>query len=120
MSATETDDLGPIGDDLEASDSFTGAYGLSIMEVGDELVLLDPLSSKSFRINASGAVIWRAVASGAKFGELCAELGASFSLPAADARAITREFLASLGSRGLVARSPRAEAEVPGPPENSE
>lgn len=90
--------------ELDARDWFASAYGLDTMEVGDELVVLDRLSGKSFRINASGAVIWRSVANGLNFTEIRETLEARFSLAPAEADEITREFLASLGSRGLVSR----------------
>jgi Coenzyme PQQ synthesis protein D (PqqD) len=71
-------------------------------EVEGEVVAVDVRTSEYLAINATGAVLWRALQDGATRGELRERLVASFDVEPGLADRDIGEFLAALDERGLL------------------
>lgn len=76
--------------------------GVTWLEVDGEVVALDAEASKYLAANASGAVLWQALAKGATRAELAAELVSTFDIDAATARRDVDAFVAELEARQLL------------------
>ena len=83
--------------------------GLTWREIDDEVVALDIESATYVSANASGRLLWRALADGATREELVASLVDEFGIDAERAAADVDAFLADLESRGLL------ESDAPAP-----
>jgi hypothetical protein len=77
--------------------------GLSWRELDDQIVLLDLESSSYLAISGAGTVIWHALIDGSTLDELIEQVCVEFDIDAATARTDVSDFLADLGSRGLLA-----------------
>ena len=71
-------------------------------EVGADVVILDLTSSRYLSLNASGAVLWRAVADGATKDELVDVLLARFDVDRDVAVRDVEAFLATGANHGLI------------------
>ncbi|GGJ76995.1 hypothetical protein GCM10008939_21340 [Deinococcus aquiradiocola] len=74
-----------------------------VTDLDDELVLLHPLRSEMFSLNAAGGVIWRALPGTAE--ALVAALTDAFDVTTAEAEADVDALLRELAARDLVRRS---------------
>jgi hypothetical protein len=79
------------------------ADGLDWREVSGRIVALLPGSSGHVVVNATGAVLWRALVSGADRGRLVITLVEAFAIDEQRAERDVDAFLAALRSRGLLA-----------------
>lgn len=70
-----------------------------------ETVLLDMRTRNYFRLNATAARTWAALERGRTMDELLDDLARHFSAPREVMEAETRELLAALRSRGLIAEA---------------
>ena len=71
-------------------------------DVGDEILALDVNTATYVSVNASGAVLWEAVAKGATKEELVQRLVDHFGIDAEQAGTDVDAFLAGLAERGLL------------------
>lgn len=71
--------------------------------IDDETVMLDADRSRYLATNASGTLLWRALADGATRTELVDALVDAYAIDAAQAAADADAFLVELRSRGLIA-----------------
>jgi hypothetical protein len=76
-------------------------------DLGDELILLDPATRQMFSLNATGRVVWRALAEGGRDAAV-EQVTATFEIEAAAARADVDALLARLAESGLVQAIPAA------------
>jgi coenzyme PQQ synthesis protein D (PqqD) len=76
--------------------------GVTWLEVDGEVVALDAESSKYLSANASGAVLWQALAKGATRDELAEALTSTFGIDEATARGDVDAFVAELEARQLL------------------
>ncbi len=78
---------------------------LSWRDIDDEVIVLDLRSSKYLRLNASGAVLWNRLESGATIDQLAETLVASFDLDAGQASTDAGAFLDTCRALDLVERA---------------
>ncbi len=78
------------------------AEGLAWEVVEDEVVVLDLTSSEYFGLNATGTVLWQALAANATVDDLVQELMTTFDVDAPTASADVANFLETLQSHGLL------------------
>lgn len=71
-------------------------------EVEGETILLDLENSRYLGVNASGTVLWRALATGATRGELSARLQREFGISQPQADTDVAAFLADCAGRNLL------------------
>jgi hypothetical protein len=76
--------------------------GVTWLEIDGEIVALDAETSKYLSANASGAVLWQALAEGATRDELAAALTAVFDVDERTALADVNGFVAELEARQLI------------------
>jgi hypothetical protein len=76
--------------------------GLTWREIDDEVVALDIESATYVSANASGRLLWKALAGGATRERLVASLVEEFGIAAERAGADVDVFLADLEARGLL------------------
>lgn len=76
--------------------------GLSWREIDDEVVALDMETATYLSANASGRLLWRALAAGATREELVSCLVDEFEIDAERAAADVDTFIAELSERGLL------------------
>lgn len=76
--------------------------GLAWQDVGDQVVILDLVTSRYLEINASGALIFRLIADGTTLPDLAAALMNHFDLTADQAMADAQLFVAGLDAQGLL------------------
>jgi hypothetical protein len=75
---------------------------LAWTEVDDEIVALDETTAMYLAANEAGALLWRALASGATRDELVDLLAGTYALSPDRAAADTDAFVGSLRERGLL------------------
>jgi hypothetical protein len=75
---------------------------LSWREVGGELVAVDTSTSTYLAANATGLLLWRALAEGTTREDLAAELVSQFGIAYERAVADVDRFVASVRERGLL------------------
>ena len=73
---------------------------LLITDLGDELVLMEPVRSVMFSLNETGRLLWNALP--ASEAQLTQALTTTYGLSAEQAGADVRTWLASLAERGLI------------------
>ena len=81
------------------------AEALDWVEAGDEIIALDRRSAEYVSTNASAALLWRLLASGATRGALVGELTKSFAIDEERAAGDVDAFLQQLDGAGLLARA---------------
>jgi hypothetical protein len=79
------------------------AVGLRGLEIDDELVLIDLLSDRSFRLNATGRHIWTLLQQRCTVGDVADSLVSKYGLDTQAAREVATTYLAQLQELGLVA-----------------
>lgn len=82
-------------------------------ELPDELILLDPATREMFSLNATGRVVWRALAERAGRAGAIARLAEAFAVDEETAGADVDALLARLATAGLVV----ADGDPSGQPE---
>ncbi len=75
---------------------------LDWVEAGQEVVALDNREAVYLGANASGAILWRMLSSGATRGELTHELAERFAIDHEQAARDVDSFLAQLSGAGLL------------------
>ncbi|HEX3868219.1 MAG TPA: PqqD family protein [Gemmatimonadaceae bacterium] len=73
--------------------------------LGDEAVLLHVGTKRYYRLNATGADIWRAIVSGRSRAQIVEEICAAYDVPANVARAQVTDLLDILAARKLLTLS---------------
>lgn len=81
------------------------AESLTWQRIDDDIVVLDLEGSSYLKLNASGAVLWEALAGGADHADLVRQLMERYDLGEEDAARDVDEFLADLDARGLLDRA---------------
>jgi pyrroloquinoline quinone biosynthesis protein D len=76
--------------------------GASFSRVGADYVLLDPAGTHLRGLNATGARVWELVDGRRSVQEIAQALASAWSLPAEQALADVRAFLAALAAKGLI------------------
>jgi hypothetical protein len=81
---------------------------VTVTDLGDQLVLLDPRNQEMFALDAVGRFIWGALPGG-DFGEVAAALAERYGLDLATAERDLHDLVAELAEAGLVRVSAHAE-----------
>jgi hypothetical protein len=86
-------------------------------DLPDELILLDPATREMFSLNATGRIVWRALAEGGEGGgdvrtRAIARITEAFEVDAAAAGADVDALLARLAASGLVEAVPAPEGDA--------
>jgi hypothetical protein len=76
--------------------------GLQWRQIDDQIVVLDAGADTYLSTNASGALLWRSIASGATREQLVRVLRDTYEIDESRASADADEFVASLADRGLL------------------
>lgn len=79
------------------------SLGLRGIDIDDELILVDVLSDRSFRLNSTGRRIWALLDERATVGEVAAALANEYGVAHDEARAIADRYIAQLSNLGLAA-----------------
>ena len=79
------------------------SLGLRSLELDDELILIDQLTDRSFRLNSTGKRIWSLLNERCTVGEVAAALEHDYGLTAADAREVANAYVVQLSELGLAA-----------------
>ena len=79
------------------------AAGVIATDLGDELVVLDPVRGEMFSLNETGRCIWQAIESGDK--EPVAALVTAFEVDVETARADVEALTSALLAAGLLVRA---------------
>ena len=75
-------------------------------DLPDELILLDPVTREMFSLNATGRIVWQALAEGARGRELAIErIAAAFEVDPEVAGSDVDTLIARLAASGLVDRA---------------
>ena len=77
--------------------------GFRMIEIDNELVLADMLGDRYFRINATGAFIWRLLFQQPSLEEISNKLSRESNISHEEAVVVARQFLKILMDRGLAA-----------------
>jgi hypothetical protein len=79
------------------------SLGLRSLELDDELILIDQLTDRSFRLNATGRRIWALLNDRCTVGEVTAALERDYGLGPDEAREVANGYVAQLSELGLAA-----------------
>lgn len=88
---------------LDMESRVVAAEGALSTDLGDDVVLLDPLSGKYIILAATAADIWRGIQAPVRIGTLCGRLAEEYAAPADRVTASTLAFLDDLLARRLIA-----------------
>lgn len=79
-------------------------------DLGEELILLDPATREMFSLNATGRLVWQALAGGGRgLDRIVEQIVAAFEVDADRARADVDALIARLARAGLVQTAPSAD-----------
>ncbi len=95
----------PLMDEAPAdlSTPVEAALGLRGLEIDDDLILIDLLSDRSFRLNSTGRHIWMLLQQRRTVGDVADELAREYGIDVESARKATNAYLAQLQELGLAA-----------------
>ncbi len=93
------------GTTFKAETIFEVSLGLNCIEMDDDIVVFDVLGNKYFRLNATGAFIWRLVLERSSFSQIANQLSRTYQLTTEKAEETASAFLEKLVSQGLVVQS---------------
>jgi hypothetical protein len=79
------------------------------LELDDEVVLIDALTDRCFRLNPAAADVWRAVQEPKTVGAVAKELAERWAVDEERADEVTKEFLQQLTEARLMASTSRTE-----------
>jgi hypothetical protein len=80
------------------------------IDLGDEVVILDVLGDRVYRLNTTGALIWRALRhQRVVVADVVEQLRSSYGLDSAKAHAATAAYLGELSAEGLIGSTIRRE-----------
>lgn len=88
---------------FRAGDRFDKSIATGMLSVGDETVVFDQLSAKTFRLNATARTIWEFLEARPTLSDIVAHVAAKYDIPAEQSEAASRSLLAKLLDAGLVA-----------------
>jgi Coenzyme PQQ synthesis protein D (PqqD) len=88
---------------LELDSPVEAAVGLRGLQVDDDLVLIDLLNDRSFRLNATGGQIWMLIQERRTVGDVAATLERAYGLKREEAETTAREYLEQLVELGIAA-----------------
>jgi hypothetical protein len=86
------------------NDTVVARDGVFATPVDDELVLLDPESGTYFGAGATGELIWRLMAEGAKVSDLCDAVLSEFDVERSTCEQDVIAFINDLADRELVTK----------------
>lgn len=87
------------------NDKFQISIGFSSMRIDDEIVFVDELTNRYFRINGTGMEIFQQVISGMNIPTIVSHLKMGTSNVPDDIEAICKNFLTSLETAGILVRA---------------
>ncbi len=80
------------------------------IDLGDEIVILDVLGDRVYRLNATGALIWRTMRNRrVVVTDVVEQLRNSYGLDLAEAQAATVDYLKELSAEGLIGSTIRSQ-----------
>lgn len=95
------------GADLTQDAVVQAALGTRWVALSDDSVVLDVLTDRVFRLNATAAFIWQRLQEPRRVGELQAEVRRAYEIDEIEAELATSELLRELVAEGLVGASTR-------------
>jgi hypothetical protein len=87
---------------LTSESTFVWSVGFRALEIDDELVLLDSLSDRCFRLNATGTFIWKLVVRARTLKAISEEVASEFEIDEQEAYEVAATFLAQLVDKRLL------------------
>jgi hypothetical protein len=78
------------------------SFHVRTIDIGEEVVILAAFTEQVYRLNATGAFIWRLLSQPQRVEELIEALQARYSLDADEARSSINDFVMHLTDEGLV------------------
>ena len=79
------------------------SLGLRSLELDDDLILIDQLTDRSFRLNSTGRRIWALLNERYTVGEVADALERDYGLTADEAREVANGYVIQLSELGLAA-----------------
>ncbi len=89
-------------EEINWESTFVVLVSISGIELDDETILMEMLSGKYFRLNATGTYIWRLVLQKFSLGEIGKQLARSFSLDSDEANEFALSFIKDLVKKGIL------------------
>jgi hypothetical protein len=93
--------MDPAEGGLQESTAVEAALGIRGLEVDDDLVLVDLLNDRAYRLNPTGGLIWKLIQSRRTIGELTEEVARAYGLGPDETAGLAREYVGQLVELGL-------------------
>ena len=82
--------------------TFEGLIGLSAVSVDDELVLIDYLADRYYRLNGTGAILWKTIIAGRPLKDVAQEVQRIYRLSSEKSTQVVLDFARELSVSGLI------------------
>lgn len=82
--------------------TFEGLIGLSAVSVDDELVLTDYLADRYYRLNRTGAGLWKSIVAGRPLKDVAQEVRRIYRLSPEKSTQVVLDFARELSVNGLI------------------
>jgi hypothetical protein len=89
---------------ISASSKFEPTLGIDEIKIDDELLVIDPLSERYFRLNPTGVFIWQTVCQGGDLASVAKAIADHFHLENERALPIVLQYTEQLFRAGLLAQ----------------